>query len=324
MALGQSHDMSALACMDQSDFNVDNVPVRSFGGSRLRFAFNLALAARRSTRIIYDFAGTARAHQILKLHNRPHAVWAHGFEVWDTPRPDYLKALARADLVLVNSAYNLERAAGALKGAKLVRVCQLATQQDDGPAPLGQRDAPPVVLLLGRIDKLLAKGHDILISIWPQVVSAVPDARLVLAGGGDAVDYVRGLASASPVAKSIDVTGFVPDPDIERMWASATIFAMPAFAEGFGLVYIEAMRRGIPVIASREDAGQEVNVDGVTGFNVSRKSPDQIAETIIGLLRDRDLCQRLGAQGHSRWHKHYRFSSFENRLLAATEDFLAS
>ena len=53
-----------------------------------------------------------------------------------------------------------------------------------------------------------------------------------------------------------------PTMRLDAYWQRATVFAMLGFAEGFGLVYAEAMRRGLPVVASMEDAGQEINVDG--------------------------------------------------------------
>ena len=61
----------------------------------------------------------------------------------------------------------------------------------------------------------------------------------------------------------IEFRGFVPDEQIEDVWASATLFAMPGVMEGFGLVYIEAMRHGLPVIASVHDAAPEINLDGI-------------------------------------------------------------
>jgi phosphatidyl-myo-inositol dimannoside synthase len=99
---------------------------------------------------------------------------------------------------------------------------------------------------------------------------------------------------------------------------------MPGFTEGFGLVYIEAMRRGLPVVASTEDAGREINVDGTTGFNVSRGNKARLTEILITLLRDGDFAKKLGAAGHARWQAHYTFAAFERRLREATRRFLAA
>ena len=323
-ALAGCSRISALACLDKNDFSIGTIPVRTFGGSRLRFSLQLAMQAPKAKCVFYDFLGTARAHQVLLFHDRPYAVWAHGIEAWETMRPDYRRALERADLVLVHSAYTRERGARWFKGAKAVRLVPLATDVDEEPARVGPSDGPPVVLVLGRIDEKLGKGHDVLISLWPKVASALPQAKLVFAGGGDRVGHVRALAAKSPAAASIDVLGFVPVAKIAELWDRASVFAMPSEAEGFGLVYVEAMRRGIPVLASREDAGQEVNADGVSGYNVSRRKPHEMADALVALLGDRDLARRLGAGGHNRWREHYTFSSFERRLREATGAFLAA
>ena len=89
-----------------------------------------------------------------------------------------------------------------------------------------------------------------LVSIWPRVVSAVADARLVFVGGGPALSALRDLVAQSPAAASIDVVGFAPAHRIDAIWRRTTVLAMPSVEEGFGLVFIEAMRRGVPVITS--------------------------------------------------------------------------
>jgi phosphatidylinositol alpha-1,6-mannosyltransferase len=312
----------ALACQDRENFRFGEVAVRSFRNSRPRFVAGFALASLRATHIVHDFVGTARAQRFALGGRRGNAVWAHGVEVWGEPRPEHAEALRRADLVLVNSLYTMERAALALSGARNVRLCRLGTTDDAAPDFVGPGDGPPTVLLLGRIDPEFPKGHDLLVSIWPSVVSAVPDARLVFAGGGPALPEARQLAARSPVAASIEVVGFAPADKIDAIWRRATLMALPGVGEGFGLVFIEAMRRGVPVIASREDAGQEINLDGVTGFNISREKPEELADAIIALLRDRDAVARLGAAGHARWREEYCFSAFDRRLRAATSDFL--
>ncbi len=323
-SLGRRHATRAIACLDRESFVYDGVPVEAFGGGRFAFVARAALAARHASHVVYDFAGSARAGRFSLGRPRPNAIWAHGIEVWDEPRSSRLRALRRADLVLVNSEYTRERASRALRVAAGVRICPLGTASNETPALVGPSQGRPTVLVLGRVDPGLPKGHDLLIAVWPRVVDAVPDARLLIAGGGGGLESARALAAGSSAIASIAFSGFVPGGEIEALWREATVMAMPSRKEGFGLVYVEAMRHGVPVVASTEDAGQEVNLDGVTGFNVPRDRPDALVDTLVGLLRDRDLCARLGAQGVHRWRDEYCFSRFDARLQAATADFLAS
>jgi len=162
-----------------------------------------------------------------------------------------------------------------------------------------------------------------MVSLWPRVVSAVPDARLLLVGKGPALEELRDRAKASSAAENIDVAGFVPEAEIQAVWRRATLFAMPSLTEGFGLVFIEAMRRGLPVIASQADAGREVNVDEMTGFTCDRANEGRLVDAIVTLLRDRDLAAKFGAAGAARWRAEFSFSAFERRLMATLGDFLS-
>jgi phosphatidyl-myo-inositol dimannoside synthase len=314
--------IEALACQDLADHSIGAVSVRAFADQRLRFFLANLAAEQRATHVIYDFAGTARAHVDLPFRKRPYALWMHGWEVWEASAPKYLRAISHARLVLANSAYTVTRASSILPSGVEVITCPLGTFQDAPPAIIGPSEDPPTVMLLGRADELFAKGHDLLIEVWPDVVSVVPNARLLFVGGGNAVDKVRDLAASSSARHSIEVAGFVPDEILDTFWRRTTVFAMLGFAEGFGLVYAEAMRRGLPVIASVEDAGQEINLDGKTGFNVSRNDKKRLTEVLVTLLRNRDYARFLGAAGHARWKEHYTFSAFARRLNAATERFL--
>jgi phosphatidylinositol alpha-1,6-mannosyltransferase len=87
------------------------------------------------------------------------------------------------------------------------------------------------------------------------------------------------------------------------------------------LVYVEAMRYGLPVIASLHDAGQEVNVHGVTGLNVNLDRDGELADALIELLRAPDQLQRMGTAGQQRWSTHFCRSAFERRLRPILEDF---
>ena len=309
------------ACLEPSLNEIAGAPARGYGGSRARFQLGLEAASLSGGRFLYDFAGTARAARGL-WPRRPYAVWAHGIEVWDEVRADRAAALARADLVLVNSDYTRTRAAPTLGRLPNVRLCRLGSYADDeivrAPA-----EGPPTALLLGRVEPGWPKGQGILVDLWPRVAAAVPGARLKLVGKGPALEALRDLARASSAAANIDVAGFVPEAEIESVWAQAHVFAMPSLTEGFGLVFIEAMRRGLPVISSRSDAGSEVNLDGETGFALARDNAQGLVDALVALLRSPDLRARMGAAGQARWRQDFRFSAFARRFLAETADFRA-
>jgi phosphatidyl-myo-inositol dimannoside synthase len=294
---------------------------RGYGGSRARFVAACAQAALGGNRMLYDQLGTARAHIFPARITRPTGVWIHGIEVWDQLRPDRLRVAHRMGCMLANTHFTRERAIGYDKVFESARVCWLATLEDDPPPDLAALDGPPIVLILGRLDNSAYKGHRELIDTWPAVVEAVPEARLVIVGTGPSLDQHRSLAAASDAAANIEVVGFVPESALPDIWRRTVVFAMPSRGEGFGLSYIEAMRWGVPVIASTHDAGQEVNVHNETGFNVDLDQKHDLKDSLVELLRDRNLARRMGAGGQRRWREHFCYSAFVARFSAELKRF---
>lgn len=296
--------------------------VKSAHGSRARFVTAVHHAALARTCFAYDFSGIARAHPVLPGLRRPYLTWLHGVEVWEGARSDRLRRARHAALLLANSRTTLERASGLHRGLSGARVCWLGTEQDDAPEdpPSG---GPPRVLLLGRVDEGGGyKGHRELVDAWPRVVDRVPAARLVFVGGGPGLEVVRAQVAASPARASIDVRGFVEERRLDALWREATVLAMPSRGEGFGLVYVEAMRRAIPVVASVHDAGAEVNVDGETGYNVNLDRRDELPERLVALLLDRDAARAMGDAGRRRWRACFSYGAFRDRFRPLLRDWL--
>jgi phosphatidylinositol alpha-1,6-mannosyltransferase len=299
-----------------------NLPVKVTRGSKLRFAWEAYKASLICNYFLYDFLGIMRAHPRLPLMRRPCLTWIHGIEVWETTNPAYLRCARRADFLVSNSVYTRERADQLHGGFHRAHICWLGTETDDVPPLPSLSDRPPTVLILGRMYQMRYKGHDELIDCWPRVVAAVPDARLVIVGKGPIEQALQRKAAASPAARSIVFKGFVPDEAMSKVWDETAILAMPSRGEGFGLVYIEAMRRGLPVIASIHDAAPEVNLEGVTGYNVDLNKPDQLPERIIYLLKNPDQAAALGRNGHQRWREQFTYTAFKQRFLSLLNDFL--
>ena len=322
--VGLSKDIRLVSLLDEHDGVVADRRWRSAKGNRLSFVAQCHLAALHCNHFVYDSVSTARAHPRLPGLRRPYAVWMHGIEVWYSLHKDRARALRAADIVLVNSQTTLQRFQELHGPLETAVVCPLGTEADEAPPPAPRTGGRPTVLILGTINlSAFYKGHKELIECWPDVVAQVPDARLVIAGGGTGLDHVRGLVAASPAAASIEVKGFVPEDAVADLWRSADVFAMPSRKEGFGLVYVEAMRHRLPVIASVHDAGREVNVDGQTGYNVDLDRPGELADRLVALLGSPEGALRMGQRGHGRWRELYRFSVFKERLERLLGPFLA-
>lgn len=275
----------------------------------------------RSRATLYDSLSMARAHFMGPAGSRPALAWMHGIEVWEHAWPVHLSVARRVNVLMTNSEYTRRRAAALHPGLERARVCWLGTETDE-PIPERHRshDINQTVLLLARIDVVSYKGHKELIEVWPEVVKRVPAARLLIAGGGPGLEAVKDLVRCSPVSSQIEVLGYIPEAEIQKLWARAMVFAMPSRGEGFGLVYIEAMRQGIPVIASRQDAGQEINVHGETGYNIDLGQPSDLVEALTTMLGDPEKSHAMGVAGRARWRHYFTWSAFKARFENILEE----
>lgn len=318
-------EASAVALSDAEIPNDIGLPIKVKNGSRAKFAGKMAWGAVSHTHFIYDFVGMARAHCRIPPLCRPMLIYLHGIEIWEGTRLDRIKTARRADALLVNSAYTLARVERTFgKFDVTPKVCWLATEANDAPETEVDSNCPPTVMILARMDEGGGyKGHRELIAAWPRVVDAVPDARLVMVGRGVGFDAVKELVAANRAGGSIEMKGFVPDAEVEKLWAKTAVLAMPSHKEGFGLVYIEAMRHSVPVIASIHDAAPEVNIDGQTGYNVNiQGNLDELSDRLIDLLRNRDRAAAMGRRGFQRWQEHFRYSAFRDRFRTALSEYL--
>lgn len=290
--------------------------IRPSRGSRLAFVWQCARGAFGSTHHVYDSANISQAHPRIPGLRRPFLTFLCGVEAWENAKPRWLRAARRADVLLAITRYTLERAERVHGSFPRAAVCWLGTESDSLPvvSPSSQ-PAHPTVLILGRLHPASDKGHAALVASWARVRSAVPDAELIIAGEGPLLASVRSLARTSPAGESIRVLGHVDEAELGRLFRTASVFAMPSRAEGFGLVYVEAMRYGLPVIASVHDAGREINIDGVTGYNVSLERSQDLGDCMVHLLRDRDAAVRMGEAGRQRWADLFRYSAFRARFL---------
>lgn len=174
-----------------------------------------------------------------------------------------------------------------------------AALERDGQRIRSELGIAPGDFLVGNVGRLaLQKGQRHLIGAMPMLLERVPRAHAVIAGGGDLEEYLRDLALEVGVAERVHVLG--PRRDVPALMHAMDVFAMPSIWEGFGLVLLEAMAAGRPIVASRVATIPEVVVDGETGILVPAGDPVALAEALAGLATDVVRARALGDAGRER------------------------
>ncbi|MCK0173387.1 glycosyltransferase family 4 protein [Mycolicibacterium sp. F2034L] len=242
----------------------------------------------------------------------------HGHEVGWSMLPVARSALRRigddTDVVTFISRYTRRRFAGAFgpraalehlpPGVDTDRFTPDPAAREELRSRYGLGDRPVVVCVSRLVPR---KGQDVLIKAMPAILRRVPDAALVIVGGGPHRETLQRLAASHDVTENVHFTGGVPGEELPAHHAMADVFAMPCRTrgagldvEGLGIVYLEASASGVPVVAGRSGGAPETVRDGETGVVVDGTDVAEVAARVGELLRDRDRAAAMGAEGR-RW-----------------------
>ncbi len=190
-----------------------------------------------------------------------------------------------------------------------------------GAKPLA--DLPPGhrVVFLGRIDEP-RKGLSVLLAALPALVRAVPDVQLLVAGPGDP-DEVRERVPQE-LQHRVHLLGMVSEADKPRVYASGDVYVAPnTHGESFGIVLIEAMATGTPVVASDLEAFRRVLDDGDAGVLFPVGDAAGLAETVAALLHDEERRRQL-ATAASRVVQAYDWRHVARQVEAVYESVAAA
>jgi phosphatidylinositol alpha-1,6-mannosyltransferase len=178
--------------------------------------------------------------------------------------------------------------------------------------------SPPFAVMLGRMTRTESyKGHHEVIAAWPLVVRQLPDAQLWIAGDGDLRPDLERQALECGLGQAVRFLGPVSDQEKERLLARARCLIMPSRGEGFGLVYIEAMRQGRPCLVSTVDAGREVVNPPEAGLAADLDSPDDLARASCRLLGSGAEWDTWSLRARQRYEREFTALAFQNRLRVA-------
>jgi phosphatidyl-myo-inositol dimannoside synthase len=179
----------------------------------------------------------------------------------------------------------------------------------------------PVVVCVSRL--VPRKGQDVLIRALPAIRRRVPEAALLVVGGGPHRATLARLARDAGVSKQVVFTGSVSTAGLPEHYAAGDVYAMPCRTrrggldvEGLGIVYLEASATGLPVVAGDSGGAPEAVRDGQTGHVVNGRDVALVADRVAGLLADPTLARRMGAAGRAWVETEWRWDTQADRLAA--------
>lgn len=295
----------------------------------------LRAVGRRPSIVIAAHPHLAPVVSVMRLRSRRFRsiVFAHGIEVWQPMDWMRRQALQQSDLVTAPSLDTVQHLIHE-QGIRVERVRQLPWGLDPEFEERLRTNAHPsrpqafpegarIILTVGRWDPVERyKGADTLISALPQVLRAAPDAVLVLVGNGADRPRLEQLARDFGVTENTRFLHGLTQEELFACYAHCDIFALPSRGEGFGLVFLEAMAHGKPVIGGGHGGALDVIVDGVTGLLVPHGDTTNLSCSLESLLVDPARACEMGAKGRQRVQTSYSFERFQMGLEQAMEHVL--
>jgi glycosyltransferase involved in cell wall biosynthesis len=238
---------------------------------------------------------TPIAHWLKKSLKIPFIAIGHGIEVWQIRSSRVRRALRSADRLLAVSEFTRKRMAIALGIPSDAIEVQPNTfdQEKFQPAPkphfLLKRyqlsPDQPVILTVARLSSVEQyKGYDQVLRALPAVKRVFPEVRYILGGRGSDRSRVSKLISELGLTDSVILAGYIPDYDLRAFYNLCDVFAMPSKGEGFGIVFLEALACGKPVIAGNTDGSIDAVLNGQLGILVNPESVDEISTAVIQVL----------------------------------------
>jgi glycosyltransferase involved in cell wall biosynthesis len=286
---------------DSAPFSSDVLRFRSFktqfaGLSRVWLAIALlyAMVCHRPQRV---FCGHINLLPLVglacKLFGLPYTVMTHGKEVWNPLPPVCQLALRQADQIWTVSRYSRDRSA-ASNGLDVAKIQLLPCPVDGDQFTLGckspelmakyQLADSSVMLTVARLwSGDIYKGVDVTLRALPAIAQAIPNLKYLVIGRGDDQPRLERLAEELGVGDRVIFAGFVPTADLAEHYRLADAYVMPS-QEGFGMVYLEAMACGVPVLSGDADGSADPLQDGQWGWQVPYRNPKAVAQACIEML----------------------------------------
>ncbi len=258
------------------------------------------------------------------IHRRRIVVTVQGSDIFQIPRL-FLGAfitretLFRCDLVV------------ALSKALWKRVLQLGVQPSkcliipngvdtNQFVPINMKDREPLILFVGSL--IQRKGVKYLLQAMPEVFAAYPKLRLIIVGEGPERPFLQQLAKELSIENRVLFIGFQPQQEVKKLMQRAKILVLPSLEEGMGVVIVEALACGTPVVASCVDGIQDV-VTPEVGILVPPANPEALSQSILEILRNPTRWAEMSRNARTRAEACYSWEIIAKQYIELYQRILA-
>lgn len=177
-----------------------------------------------------------------------------------------------------------------------------------------------IVFYVGRL--VHEKGVQLLIDAVPKIIAGHPQTKFVIAGRGANEWYLRDKARGMGIENRIYFTGYIDDQTRNRLYKCADVAVCPSLYEPFGMVALEAMAAGAPVVVSDTGGISELVYDGIDGLKFNTGSPDSLAGRVLEILHHPEKARRMRERAFKKAVNEYSWDYIAARTIELYEDVL--
>jgi phosphatidylinositol alpha-1,6-mannosyltransferase len=304
--------------------------------AKLKFSFLAIYYALfdRPTFVICGHVNVTPLALILKIVLRKnYATIAHGIEVWDIKSWKRRKGLSGSKFIMSVSNYTKERIKASLGNdhSHIIILPDTVDGKRFRPQPrpqylidrYGIQDCK-TILSITRLEKSEGyKGYDKVIKVLSGVIREVPHVKYILGGSGDDLPRIRNLISQMGLEGKVILAGFIPEEELVDHYNVCDIFVLPSKKEGFGIVFLEALACGVPVIAGSKDGSVDALLNGEVGTLVDPDNLEEIEQAVVNVLKG-TVDKRLLESKYLRQRvlEEYGFDKFEKKVQKINAKYL--
>jgi len=311
--------------------------IQGFSSQRIRFVLNSLVTGRKSRVVLLSHINLLVVGWLIKKL-KPSVklvMLAHGIEVWKD-FPYWKKQMLRTcDLILPVSHYTRDRMIRLhqLNPEKLVVINNCLDPFLERPLTAGKNKAlldhyglagtNQVLLTVSRmVETERYKGYDKVIESLPSLISHYPDLRYMMVGRYDEQEKKRldALIDDLGLTPYVIFTNIIPDEVLAAHFSLADVFVMPSEKEGFGIVFIEAMFYGIPVIAGNKDGSVDALCNGELGILVDPDNREELVKAIETVLENPGDRQ----PDREKLMKQFSYRSYKKKITGIMNGFLVT